>query len=246
MSIIEGKTVVVTGANRGLGRELVNQLLERPGNTIIAGVRDPSQAKDLASLGPNVVVTQLDVSDEASIEAWAASLKKDFAHIDVVINNAGIADMEPFGSLKGKLFHSIFQTNAIGPFLVVQSLHGQGLIGGSGGHTLVATVSSTMGSISENRADGLPITIGLKPGGAIPYRSSKSAVNSIMKSLSHDLADQDITVTLLCPGYVATDMNGHSGHIDTQTSVNGMLKVLEENKDLQGSFHYYTGQYIPW
>ncbi len=61
-----------------------------------------------------------------------------------------------------------------------------------------------MGSISENRADGLPITIGLKPGGAIPYRSSKSAVNSIMKSLSHDLADQDITVTLLCPGYVAT------------------------------------------
>lgn len=64
--------------------------------------------------------------------------------MQVVINNAGIADMEPFGSLKGKLFHSIFQTNAIGPFLVVQSLHGQGLIGGSGGHTLVATVSSTV------------------------------------------------------------------------------------------------------
>lgn len=72
--------------------QLVNQLLERPGNTIIAGVRDPSQAKDLASLGPNVVVTQLDVSDEASIEAWAASLKKDFAHIDVSWGLVGRGD----------------------------------------------------------------------------------------------------------------------------------------------------------
>ncbi|KAI3436581.1 hypothetical protein D9Q98_005997 [Chlorella vulgaris] len=236
----EGKTTLVTGANRGIGLEFVRQLLDK-GNTVIATARQPAAADALQKLASTsdgrLLLTQLDVSDPSSISQWAADVKSKVQHLDLVVNNAGImTGLQGVKDVKAEDMLENFQVNAIGPLLVTQQLHKQGLLGSrSGGDTLVANMTSKMGSVDDNGS-----------GGAYAYRASKAALNIVNKSMSIDLAGEGVSCVLMHPGYVITEMTGGNGLIDTNTCVKGLLGVLEGDKELNGRWYDYSGKVVPW
>lgn len=241
---ITSQVVVVTGASQGIGLEFARQLLAKS-NTVIAAVRDPSAA-GLAALakesGSSLHVTVCDVSSPASISAWAkglaesSSIFKSRPHIDCVINCAGVYGRKvDLASVTAEDMQAVFQVNAVGPLLVVQQLLAQNLLGGFGGKSLVANITSKVGSVDDNRG-----------GGGYAYRASKSALNIINKSMSIDLAGDGITAVLLHPGYVRTRMTGGQGLIDVEESVAGMLAVLEGDAPLNGNWYAFDGKVVPW
>ncbi|KAG7669316.1 hypothetical protein Ndes2437B_g05462 [Nannochloris sp. 'desiccata'] len=236
---LAGKVAVVTGANRGIGLELTRQLAAK-GNTVYASARKPSEAVELQQLAASadVHVTELDVSSPASISAWAADLKTkhDVKHVDLLINNAGILEASSLGNVDAEEMIRLFMTNTVGPLLVTQQLHKQGLLGKPG--SIVANMTSKMGSVEDNNGMG----------GYYSYRASKSALNNVTKSLSLDLSRDGIVALVLHPGFVQTDMVGGAGNISAKTSADGLLNQLESRKpaELNGRFLGWNGEEIPW
>lgn len=228
-------TVLITGTNRGLGLEFVKHFLGRS-DTVIATCRDSSSATELQALAANnenLSLKNLDVSDEQSMAAFATELKD--TPIDVFINNAGVFGPRDanFGNVGSSEWEQVIRVNAIAPMLLTQ------LIIGSlrqGTEKKLVYVTSKMGSIDDN-----------KGGGSYIYRSSKTALNSVVKSLSVDLACEGFSVAVVHPGWVRTDMGGPNGLIDVQTSVSGMLAVIDGlSPDNAGDFFNYDGSLIPW
>lgn len=228
-------TVLITGTNRGLGLEFVKHFLGRS-DTVIATCRDSSNATELQALAANnenLSLKNLDVSDEQSMAAFATELKD--TPIDVFINNAGVYGPRDanFGNVGSSEWEQVIRVNAIAPMLLTQ------LIIGSlrqGTEKKLVYVTSKMGSIDDN-----------KGGGSYIYRSSKTALNSVVKSLSVDLACEGFSVAVVHPGWVRTDMGGPNGLIDVQTSVGGMLAVIDGlSPDNAGEFFNYDGSLIPW
>ncbi|KDD72934.1 hypothetical protein H632_c2714p0, partial [Helicosporidium sp. ATCC 50920] len=211
------------------------QIMARPGNKLIAGCRQPEKAKELAALGSGVTVLRLDVTDAESIGSFAKSIKEMGAHADVVIHNAGTYQRQSFGEVTREGMLADFETNTIGPMLMIQALANEKVLGGTRGRSLVAILTSKMGSIADNGS-----------GGSYSYRASKAAVNIVAKSLSIDLEPRGVVVTLLHPGFVKTDMTEGRGLIDAPTSVSGMLSVLESGKELGGQFIAWDDKPIPW
>ena len=228
-------TVLITGTNRGLGLEFVKHFLGRS-DTVIATCRDSSSATELQALAANngnLNLKNLDVSDEQSMAAFATELKD--TPIDVFINNAGVYGPRDanFGNVGSSEWEQVIRVNAIAPMLLTQ------LIIGSlrqGTDKKLVYVTSKMGSIDDN-----------KGGGSYIYRSSKTALNSVVKSLSVDLASEGFSAAVVHPGWVRTDMGGPNGLIDVQTSVGGMLAVIDGlSPDNAGDFFNYDGSLIPW
>lgn len=228
-------TVLITGTNRGLGLEFVKHFLGRS-DTVIATCRDSSSATELQALAANnenLSLKNLDVSDEQSMAAFASELKD--TPIDMFINNAGVYGPRDanFGNVGSSEWEQVIRVNAIAPMLLTQ------LIIGSlrqGTEKKLVYVTSKMGSIDDN-----------KGGGSYIYRSSKTALNSVVKSLSVDLACEGFSVAVVHPGWVRTDMGGPNGLIDVQTSVSGMLAVIDGlSPDNAGDFFNYDGSLIPW
>lgn len=228
-------TVLITGTNRGLGLEFVKHFLGRS-DTVIATCRDSSSATELQALAANnenLSLKNLDVSDEQSMAAFATELKD--TPIDVFINNAGVYGPRDanFGNVGSSEWEQVIRVNAIAPMLLTQ------LIIGSlrqGTEKKLVYITSKMGSIDDN-----------KGGGSYIYRSSKTALNSVVKSLSVDLACEGFSVAVVHPGWVRTDMGGPNGLIDVQTSVSGMLAVIDGlSPDNAGDFFNYDGSLIPW
>ncbi|KAK9914895.1 hypothetical protein WJX75_002004 [Coccomyxa subellipsoidea] len=231
---ISDKQVVVVGANRGIGFEFVKQFLEK-GNRVVATARDLSKASHLTNLKEQhagLELTELDVTNEQSRKDWAQNLKNIAKAVDYLINNAGVASWGGLGQLtEDELLHCI-RTNTVGPLMVTQEVLGAGLLKRG---SVVANLTSKMGSMSDNTS-----------GGTYAYRASKAALNAVTKSLSIDLDDKGITAVLLHPGWVKTDMTRHSGLIDAQTSVAGLISVLESGKPLVGRWYDYKHDEIPW
>mmetsp|Transcript_16624 Transcript_16624/g.22918 ORF Transcript_16624/g.22918 Transcript_16624/m.22918 type:complete len:291 (+) Transcript_16624:26-898(+) len=239
-----GKTVVVTGGNRGIGLEFVRQLADSD-NTVLATCRNPEKATALRGLAESfpdgrVQLTQLDVLEDGSPEAWAKSLLDlGIAHVDVCINNAGVVGQSDYSKwsleeMDAEEMLYCFKVNTIGPLLVVQQLKKLGLIGPPG--SLVANMSSKVGSVDDNGS-----------GSGYAYRASKAALNIVNKSLSIDLQGDKVACLLLHPGWVKTDMTKGRGHIDAATSAAGLIKVMEgEAGPLNGLWYDYAGKPIPW
>ena len=227
--------ILITGANRGIGLEFVGQFLDR-GDTVFATCREPQQADRLnllQSANPHLKVLQLDVSQADSIARFAESLGDQA--IDVFINNAGVYGPRAalFGEVTAQEWLSVFEVNTVAPLLLTQALI-ENIKQGSAGKLVYVT--SKMGSIEDNTS-----------GGSYIYRSSKTALNQVVKSLSVDLAADGLTAVVVHPGWVQTDMGGPNALIDTQTSVRGMISVID-NLTLQdsGKFYNYDGKPIPW
>ena len=227
-------TVLITGANRGLGLEFCRQYAEKAWQ-VIACCRNPNQADDLNNLKsryPDIQIEALDVAQFDQIDNLATKLTD--ISIDVLINNAGVyGDQHGFGQLNYPVWQDTLVINSQAPIKMTEAFLPQLK---KGSKKLVVSISSLMGSITDNGS-----------GGSILYRSSKAALNAAMKSLSIDLKDQDIGILILHPGWVRTDMGGPNGLLGCETSVSGMRDVIERFDPSQtGMFIKYDGKPLPW
>ena len=225
-------TVLITGANRGIGLSLAQQYLE-DGWRVIATARDPAAADGLKPLKGDLRVYALEVIDEAAVSKLAQSLRGEA--IDVLFNNAGIAGREAgtFGEIDSKVWLQTLQVNTIAPIKICEAFVDH--VAASGQKKMVFT-SSRLGSIELNSG-----------GGRYGYNSSKTALNMASKSLSVDLRPRGIITAVLHPGHVRTDMGGAAAPVLPHDSAAGMRKVTAglTLKD-SGSFINYDGTPIPW
>lgn len=218
-------TYVVTGANRGIGLELVRQLSQR-GDRVIACCR--SAGEDLKQTGARVV-EDVDVTDPASVEALASTLSDET--IDVLINNAGILEADDLSQLDFEAIERQLRVNAVGPLRVTKALMGR-----FARPAKVAIVTSRMGSIADNDS-----------GRMYGYRMSKAAVNAAGRSLARDLQHCEVAVALLHPGFVKTRMTGERGNVAPAESAAGLIARIDElNLENTGRFLHANGEELPW
>jgi len=224
-------TVMITGANRGLGMEFARQYAQ-DGWSVIATCRKPEDATELNAID-GVTVYPLNVTDSMAVRALADQLKG--AAIDVLINNAGVYGPKnsALNEIDFDVWEQVLRTNALAPLCVAQCFAAHVA---ASDRKCIATLSSKMGSMTDNTS-----------GGSYIYRSSKAAVNAVMKSLANDLGPQGVISVLLHPGWVRTDMGGPSGLIDAEQSVAGMRRVIDAaDMNASGHFYAYDGAEIPW
>ena len=221
-------TVLVTGSSRGIGLELCKQLNER-GDQVIATCRQSTDA--LAAMDVEVL-ENVDVSDPKSLTLLSTRLKE--RKIDWLINNAGVLQSFSLDDLDMSCianFKKMFDVNSLGPLLATKLL-----LKHLGSGSKVGLITSRMGSIADNDS-----------GGSYGYRMSKAAANAAGKSLAIDLKSQGIAVGILHPGYVRTDMTGHSGLMDADESVIGLIERMDNlNLTNTGSFWHTNGDLLSW
>jgi NAD(P)-dependent dehydrogenase (short-subunit alcohol dehydrogenase family) len=225
-------TVLVTGANRGLGLEFVRQYAAE-GWRVIAACRDPDGAVALNKIKGDVAVHKLDVTNAKQIAALARALKGE--PIDLLINNAGINPNE--GDRPGRMDYDAWEetlsVNTIAPFRVTEALLPNLLMSK---RKTVVSMTSGLGSIARNT-----------DGGIYAYRSSKAALNMAMRSLAADLRGEGVTVVVFSPGWVRTDMGGRSAPVGVKESITGMRSVIARLKRSDsGRFFNYEGNQVPW
>lgn len=221
-------TILVTGANRGIGLSLAKQYVAR-GDDVIGVCREGSDA--LSATGARVEAG-VDVTEGAALAALAQRLGE--TRIDVLVCNAGILSKESLGDIDEDGFERMrrqFEVNSLGPLRTVQALSGC-----LANAAKVGIVTSRMGSVADNGS-----------GGYYGYRASKAAVNAIGKSLAMDLKNRGIAVVLLHPGYVATEMVGGSGDISPDAAAAQLAERLDALTLAQsGSFFHARGDELPW
>lgn len=230
-------TVLITGANRGIGLEFARQYAV-DGWQVVACCRQPQQAEALNRLADQYKdqfsIHRLDVRELAEIDQLSHKLQD--LPIDILINNAGVyphAQNGEFGRISYDDWMEAFRVNTFAPLKMVEALIEQIACSQL---KIVATITSKMGSIADNQR-----------GGSYIYRSSKAAVNMVVKSLAIDLQPRGIIAVLLHPGWVQTDMGGRGALISTKQSVTGMKSILGRvTHSDTGKFIAYDGQHIPW
>jgi len=223
-------TVLVTGANRGIGLELARQYAA-DGWTVLATCRDPGNAPELAATAGDVALHRLDVDDPDSVEALGTALKG--RPVDVLFNNAGInIRSASIGAIDYDGWAKTMQTNVFGPIRVAWALKDNVLASRA---KVMAFTSSKMGSIAENG------------GGSVMYRSSKTALNMAVDCLAKELGPQGAIAVLFHPGHVRTDMGGPSAPVTAADSAAGMRKVIAGlTPQDNGAFRNYDGTPLPW
>lgn len=221
-------TILVTGANRGIGLALT-RLYRSRGDEVIAVCR--RSGAELEATGARIEAG-IDVADAAAVATLGQRLGD--ARIDVLLLNAGIFTHEKLGELDDAAFAAIvrqFEVNTLGPLRVTQALLGHLNEGAR-----IGIVTSRMGSVADNGS-----------GGYYGYRASKAAVNAVGKSLAVDLAPRGIAVALLHPGFVSTDMVGGKGDISPEESARGLAARMDAlTLENSGGFWHSNGSPLPW
>lgn len=231
-------TVLITGSNKGLGLEFARQYAAR-GWQVIATCRRPDEATDLQALAaenPNVTIERLDVTDHPAIDALAEKYKD--TPIDILVNNAGIngdpSKTQNFGKFDYDAFRYVLEVNTIGPIKMAEAFveHVK-----KSELKKILTVSSSVGSIAQTR------------GGLYFYRTSKTAVNMMMRNLALQLKGQGIIVGMLNPGPTDTDLMKEVKMPlrDPKDAVADMIRNMDNMTiETTGSFIQYDGTEIPW
>jgi NAD(P)-dependent dehydrogenase (short-subunit alcohol dehydrogenase family) len=229
-------SVLITGANRGLGFEFARQYAA-DGWHVFAACRDPSAANQLQRLAQEtkdrLTVLEIDVTDAENVRNAAEQLGD--TAIDVLINNAGIAG--PSGQKTGHIDYAawarVFDVNTMGPLRLIESFTDH--IARSK-RRLVVTITSGMGSIADNTS-----------GGSHAYRTSKAAVNMVTRSAAIDLKSRRMTCVVVNPGWVKTDMGGPGARMTPEQSVTALRRLIETfGPEHSGKFYNYDGREYPW
>lgn len=234
-------TLLVTGANQGLGLEFTRQYAAE-GWDVIACCRRPEQATELSALAANnpaITIEPLDIRDPAAISGLAR--RHASRPVDLLLNNAGIIGAFPlnenfhrqhFGSVDYTLWEEVLQTNTFGPVRMAEAFVEHVA---ASKRRLIISLSSTTGSISESdRA-------------ALAYTTSKSALNKAMTVIAGQLRERGIIVALVCPGYVKTRMNAGGATVEIPESVSGVRRVIDAlTLEDTGCFRRYNGETIGW
>ncbi|KGE04631.1 Short chain dehydrogenase [Pseudohaliea rubra DSM 19751] len=228
-------TAMITGANRGIGLELLRQYAQQ-GWRVLGTCRNPetaSAAQALADAHDSVSLHALDVTDAAAVAALAVSL--DSSRIDVLVLNAGV--MSPgantLGELDASAFLHVLEVNVVAPAICAQAFRRHVA---TSERRIIVGMGSYLGSIASNNEGGL-----------YSYRSAKAGLHAIMRSLSVDLRDEGVTAIAMHPGWVQTDMGGPDASLSTEASVAGILRVIDGLKPGDsGRLLTYAGEELPW
>jgi NAD(P)-dependent dehydrogenase (short-subunit alcohol dehydrogenase family) len=229
-------STLITGANRGLGLEFARQYLA-DGWRVYAACRDPNTASELRRLAEpndkNLQIMTLDVTNPANVKAAVSEL--DGRAIDLLLNNAGVmgARGQTVGNLDYDTWAKVLEANTMGPMRVAEAFVDHVA---RSDRKLIVTLTSGMGSLADNTS-----------GGSIAYRSSKAAVNMVMRSLAIDLTPRGITCVVVNPGWVQTDMGGPHARISPAESVTKLRRLIDTLGPAQsGKFFNYDGREYPW
>jgi len=237
---VDSGTVLVTGANRGIGLEFTRQYAAK-GYKVIATARKPAEATELnalAKVDKDIVVEALDVTDLAAIDALAEKYKGQA--IDILINNAGITgspEKQRFGTIDYASFDDVMNTNVRGPLKMTEAFTEHLAISKQ---KKVMVVTSSEGSIAGVTSNRQPF-----------YRGSKAAVNMVMKNVSYALKDRGISIALINPGPVDTDMmaaaRGRMPLRTTELAVKELSAIMETlTVEKTATFFNFDGAPLPW
>jgi NAD(P)-dependent dehydrogenase (short-subunit alcohol dehydrogenase family) len=229
----DGRVALVSGGNRGIGLEIVRQLAEK-GITVILGSRDEEQGRAAAEgLSGDVAVRQLDVTDEKSVERLVASVEEEFGQLDVLVNNAGIANDRDQRGVDADLerVREALEVNLFGAwrlceaFIPLMQRHSYGRI---------VNISSGLGALED------------MGGGSPAYRVSKTALNALTRILASELRGSGILVNAVSPGWVRTDMGGSgaSRSVEEGADTPVWAATLPDNGPTSGFFR--DRRPIPW
>jgi NAD(P)-dependent dehydrogenase (short-subunit alcohol dehydrogenase family) len=230
-------TVLITGANRGIGLALAREYTAR-GWTVIATARRPddaSELKALAAANAGVRIERLDVTSEADIAALGARLRD--VPIDVLLNNAGSnagGRGQTFGEIDYDILEELMAVNLAGPLRMAEAFLPNVL---ASRQKKIVVISSIQGSVARTF------------GGSYSYRASKAALNMVMRTLAQDLKKQNVIVGILSPGIVANDRNRHMDFpkIEPEESARGLANVIAGlTLEKSGEFLEYDGSRLPW
>ncbi len=223
------KTILVTGANRGLGLELAKQY-QADQWRVLATCREPQAAHALRKLGLEPL--ELDVTDGASTGALSEKLKGE--PIDILFNNAGMFGPRgvELADLNRDVWSNVLSVNVVAPTLVAQAFVRNVA---TSQDKLLVFMSSALGSVAGST------------GGEIVYRSSKAALNMVVATLAQDLKPQNIRTVAISPGWVRTDMGGPNASLSPEESVREMKDALAKLKtDESGVYLNYDGSPLAW
>lgn len=226
---MDQRRALVVGASRGLGLGLVRRLLDR-GWHVTATVRRPTP--DLSSGSDLLVESGIDIDDDDAVARLHARLAGE-AKYDLVFVVAGVATRAgtPLAQLPREVALAVYQTNAVSPIRFAEAFRDRVADGG-----LIALMTSKLGSVSLNQG-----------GGWSSYRASKAALNTLARSFYGQYARATWGLVLMHPGWVRTDLGGQRATLDVDTSVRGMVQVLEARLGQRGCvFLDHAGETVPW
>jgi NAD(P)-dependent dehydrogenase (short-subunit alcohol dehydrogenase family) len=229
-------SILITGANRGLGLEFTRQYAQE-GWRVFACCRNPEGATALQNLArtarDHITIHPLEVTDHAQIESLARELSGEA--LDILLNNAGIygPNKMALGHIDYNSWAEVLAVNVMAPLKMVECFLDHVVLSQ---RKIIASISSAMGSIAENSM-----------GRHYLYRSSKAALNCIVKNLSIDLRDRHVLAVAINPGWVQTDMGGSNADLTPAQSVSGVRQVLSQLRpEDSGKFLSYDGSEVPW
>ena len=228
------RVALISGGNRGIGREIARQLAGQ-GYRVVIGSRELAKGEEAAhELGQNVTAVQLDVTDEDSIVAAAASVERDLERLDVLVNNAGIvgggwstnavdADLDEVRrTLETNLFGAWRLTEEALPLMR------------KNGYGRIVNISSGMGQLSDM-------------GGHSPaYRLSKTGLNVLTRMLTAELGEENILVNSVCPGWVRTDMGTQSARVSVEEGADTPVWLATLPDDGPRGCFFRNREPIPW
>ncbi|GLY89532.1 SDR family oxidoreductase [Actinoallomurus iriomotensis] len=240
------KIILITGANKGIGFAAARELA-RAGHTVLLGARDPGRgaeaAAELTAQDLDVRFVHLDVTDPDTIKAAAGLIDAEYRRLDVLVNNAGISRDRPHppADLPVAALRETYETNVFGVVAVTNAMLPL-LRRSPAGH--IGNVSSGLGTVGFLTDPDSPLW---RYANLLGYNSSKAALNAITLIYAHSLRDAGIRVNALSPGFCATDLNGHTGHLSAdEGGAHIARQVLSPGEDTTGVFLNENGGTYPW
>jgi len=221
MELFNGDIALISGANKGIGFEIARGLGARK-ITVLVGARDEARGQTavqkLKAEGADARFVRLDVTDRETIRSTAVWIGEQFGRLDILVNNAGVAEwgFKPSDVDLAKV-REVYETNFFGPVALIQGM--LPLLRKSK-HGRIVNVSSSLGSLTLSSDLNSPFADFL----ALGYNTSKSALNAMTVQFAKELKDTPIKVNAICPGYCATDINGHSA---PRTAAQGAVAAIQ-------------------